>query len=162
MAETKTTKELNLDEKVTIRNIAGWNVGFSRRVDGYGDVMISPEGSIRLSRNEIIAQVQNGNKLFTGTDGKGSHATLVIEDIPTRVEVEFETEDGKIKQDVFSEAKVKDLFTLKTMKSFESKFKEAIFTRAEKYAVITVMKKLKVNDYDKIRFVEDYTGYRMK
>lgn len=167
MAERKTQttantkEELNLDTKVTVRNIAGWIVGFARR-DGYGgDISIVPNGSVRLSRGEIIAQVQSGNRLFTGTDGKGSHATLFIEDAPTRIEVEFESEDGKIKQDIFSDEKIKALFAENLIK-FKTDFKAAICTRAEKYAVIETIKRLKINDFDKIRFVEEYTGYKMQ
>ena len=40
-------------------------------------------------------------------------------------------------------------------------FQEAIYTRAEKYAAITAIQRLKLNDYDKIRFVENYTGYKL-
>ena len=34
MAEKNVQEELDLEKKVTVRNIAGWNVGFARRVDG--------------------------------------------------------------------------------------------------------------------------------
>ena len=79
MAENQ-EKTLNLEEKVTVKNIAGWSVGFARLADMRGDVVIPAEGTVRLSRNEIIMQTQNGNRLFTGTDTRGSHATLFIED----------------------------------------------------------------------------------
>lgn len=152
--------ELNLDTKVTVKNIADWNVGFVRKADGYGDVSIAPNGSIRLSRNEIIAQVQSGNKLFCGIDGSGSHATLYIEDAPTRLEVGFDTEDSK--QKAFTNVNVKSLFAIKNQKDFESSFCDNIHTRAEKYAIIGAMKKAGINDYSKIRFVEQYTGYKFQ
>lgn len=158
MSETKETQELNLDQKVTVRSIAGWTVGFARRADFGGDVMIAPGGNVRLTRNEIITQIQNGNKLFTGTDGMGSHATLVIEDTPTRVEIGFESVDGKTKQLVFSDDVVTALF--KGAK-FEERLREVICTRAEKHAVIDAIKRLKINDYQKIRLVEEYTGCRL-
>lgn len=159
--DTPTVEELNLDTKVTVKNIAGWVVGFSRK-DGYGgDISIAPNGTMRLSRAEIIAQIQSGNRLFTGLDGMGSHATLFIDDAPTRIEVEFESEDGKKKQNVFSDEKVGSLFALAKTK-FQKEFKEAICTRAEKYAVIDAIKRLKINDFEKIRFVEDYTGYKIQ
>lgn len=156
----KKPEELNLDAKVTVRNIADWTVGFARRADGFnGDITISPKGSIRLSRNEIITQVQNGNKLFNGLDGVGSHATLIIEDEATRIEVGFETEGNP--QKVFSDALIEKLFALESTESFQMQFKESIRTRAEKYAAIDAIKRLKLNDYNKIRFVEDYTGYKL-
>lgn len=161
MAEKNVQEELDLEKKVTVRNIAGWNVGFARRVDGYGDVTIAPNGSIKLSRNEIIAQVQNGNKLFSGIDGRGSHATLYIDDAPTRIEVEFETAD--VKQNVFPHANLKDLFSIKTSQTaYEHKFADIVHTRAEKYAIIEYMRKAGVNEYSKIRFAEEHTGYKFQ
>lgn len=160
IVDTQAVEELNLDTKVTVRNIAGWDVGFSRK-DGIGDISITANGSMRLTRAEIIAQVQSGNRLFIGLDGMGSHATLFIDDAPTRIEVEFDSEDGKKTQNVFSDEKVKSLFALTSAK-FQNEFKDAIRTRAEKYAVIDAIKRLKINDYSKIRFVEDYTGYKVQ
>lgn len=157
---TESVEELNLDAKVTVRNIAGWTVGFARIADGYGDVTITPNGSTRLSRNEIISQVQSGNRLFTGVDGKGSHATLIIEDKATRIEVDFETESEE--QVLFSDDKVKRLFELKTQNTFENHFVNEIKTRAEKYAAMQTIKKSQLNDYAKIRFVEKYTGYKLE
>lgn len=154
-------KELNLDAKVTVRNIAGWQVGFDRKADGIGSVRIMADGTMRLSRNEIIAQVHDGNKLITGVDGRGSHATLVIEDAPTRVEVDFESEDGSRKQAVFSDELVKKLFDIPQQDRFESEFKNAIVTRAERYAVMQSINRQNLNDYRKIRFIENYTGNRL-
>lgn len=165
MAQTQNIQEnesLNLDEKITVRSIAGWNTGFARRVDGYGDVSIPPNGTTRLTRSEVIAQVQGGNRLFAGTDGKGSHATLVIEDTPTRIEVGFEPEDGSVQQLVFSETKLKELLKVRSLNSFSKQFEDYIVTRAEKLAAMNAIQKMKFNDYDKIRFIESYTGYKMQ
>lgn len=154
-------KEINLDEKVTVKNLAGWEVSFSRKTEGIGDVLINPNGSYRLSRNEIIAQVQSGNRLFSGTDGLGSHATIFIDDAPTRKEVGFESEDGKTKQKIFSDKLVQKLFGYATQANFENAVQTFIVTRAEKYAIIEAVKRLKLNDYSKIRFIEKYTGYKL-
>lgn len=158
--EEKITEEIKLDQKVTVRSIAGWNVGFAR-IDGFGDLTIAPFGTTRLTRSEIIAQVQNGNRLFTGVDGEGSHATLIVDDTPTRIECDFESTDGKKKQLVFSDEKVKELFNIKTLNSFKKNLENTIYTRAEKYAVISAIRRLKLNDYDKIRYTEEYTGYKL-
>ena len=158
MAETQ--EKLNLEEKVNVRNLAGWTVGFARLAEMHGDVSIPPEGTARLSRNEIIMQTQNGNRLFTGTDTRGSHATLYIEDKATRVEVDFESEDGKVKQDILTDEKVKYLFSLKTDKSFEENLKKSVITRAEKYAIVKIIKRLKIDNYSKMKIVENFTGYK--
>lgn len=160
--EDTNKKELSLDTKVTVRNIAGWSVGFARIADGIGDVTLPPDGSTRLSRNEIIAQVQSGNKLFAGTDGRGSHATIIIDDADTRIYLDFETAEGDQKQEVFTDAKLKALFELKSQANFEKKLPSVVLTRAEKYAAIQAIKRMGLNDYSKIRYIENYTGYRLQ
>lgn len=162
MAGTKTTreKELDLDKKVTVRSIAEWNTGF-HRTDIDADVTITPKGTFRLPRNEIISQVNNGNKLFTGTDGKGSHATLLIDDAPTRVECGFESEDGEQKQFCFSDALVQEVFSIQGQGEFEEAFKNAFQISSEQLAVLDAIKRLGINDYRKVRFAEEHTGYRL-
>lgn len=150
--------ELNLDEKVTVRSIAEWETGFVRKSDGVGDITIPPKGSVRLSRNEIISQVQTGNKLLTGIDGMGSHATLIIEDEPTRIEVGFDSADGTRKQEVFSDELVNNLFRITKQDVFEKSFKKSIRTRAESFAIVEAISRLNLNDYKKIRFIEKSTG----
>lgn len=152
-----TEKELNLEQKVTVRSIAPWTTGF-QRVETIGDVTIPANGSVRLSRSEIIAQVQNGNVLFTGVDSRGSHATLYIEDEPTRIEVDFDIKEEKITQKVITVDAVKKLFEYKTMKTFEEKLKELVLTRAEKHAIANIVRKEKINDHEKVRVVENYIG----
>lgn len=154
MENVNTEDKLNLEEKVTVHNIAGWKIGF-HRIDGVGDIAITPEGSTRLSRNEIISQVQNGNPLFTGIDGTGNHATLFIDDSSTRNEVGFEN------QIIFNDEKAGKIFALKSQAAFEKEIKDYIKTRAEKYAVMKAIKRLGINNYTKIRFIEDYTGYKL-
>lgn len=153
-------EELNMDQKVTVRNLAGWTVGF-RRIETQGDVTIPKEGTVRLSRSEIIAQIQSGNRLFIGIDDRGSHATLYIEDELTRLEVEFDSKEEKRTQLILNSDLVKKLFDYKTMKTFEDKLHEYVVTRAEKFAITQIIKKLKLNDHEKIRMIENYIGYKV-
>lgn len=155
--EKNTVEELNLEQKVTIKSIANWTTGF-KRIETNGDVTIPPNGTIRLQRSEIIAQIQNGNRLLSGIDNRGSHATLYVDDKPTRVEVDFDSEDGTVTQAVLTKDAVKKLFDYKTMKTFETKLHELVVTRAEKFAVLEIIKKEKFNDFEKIRVVENYVG----
>lgn len=159
-AQKSVKKELNLDEKVAIRSIADWETTFAR-IDNNAPVVITKRGTFTLPRNEIISQCNNGNRLFTGTDGIGSHATIVIEDAATRIEVGFETEDGSQKQLHFSDALVKEVFAITNQTAFEDAFKNSFVTRAEHYAVIDAIQRLGLNDYKKIRFIEKYTGFSL-
>lgn len=162
--ETKSNKptvieeELNLDAKVTVKNLAGWKVTFARLHDGVGDVVIAEDGKQRLSRNEVQAQINSGNKLFVGTDGQGSHATLYIDDAPTRKLVGFE-DDGE-PQFVFTDETVKKLFEMSDS-DFEKNLPVYIQTRAEKYALIETIKRLGLNDYRKMVLASNYTGYKI-
>ena len=151
-------EDLNLDAKVTVKNLAGWDVTFARLQDGHGDVVIVANGQQRLSRNEVIAQVNNNNKLFTGSDTVGSHATVYIDDAATRKLLGFE-QDGK-PQKVFTEKLVKDLFNM-SQEKYETALPKYIRTRAEKYALIETIKKLRLNDYAKMVFASEYTGYKL-
>lgn len=157
--EVKEPEELNMETKVNVVSLAKWKVSFARTQDGMGTaVIIPPGGSIRLTRAEIVAQVQNGNNLFCGIDGKGSHATLYINDKATRVEVGFESEDTE--QDILTDEKVKELFNLSQTK-FEKALREAVVTRTEKNAIMEFIRKLELNDYKKIKVVENYTHYTL-
>ena len=105
--------------------------------------------------------MQGGNKLFTGYDGYGSHATLFIDDSYTREYLDFDSEDGTRKQNILTDSKVKSIFDTKNFDAFEKKFTSEIVTRAEKFAVMQAIKRLKINDYSRIRFAEKYTGYSL-
>ena len=147
-------QQLNLEQQITVTNIAGWVVGFARLM-GIGDVNIPPRGSVRLTINEVISQVQNGNKLLAGIDGFGNHATVIIEDSRVLRELGFENAD------IFSDEVVRKLFGITSQSAFEEAVKDKIRTRAEKYAFMASVAKLGLNDYSKIRFAEEYTGYKL-
>ena len=159
--EEKKVKEIKLDEKVVVKSIAPWITG-ARRILSVGDIQIQPNGTVTISREELIAQGQSGNKLLTGVDGKGSHATLYIDDEWTRKELGFETE--KDKQDVVSNDTVKHAFELKTDKSFEKFITDNFITRAEKAFLMSALKLLKLDastTYPKIAFCEQFTGNKL-
>lgn len=165
MEEKKETKskvekveEIRMDEKITVSSIAPWLTGF-RRILTVGDVSIAPNGVIRLSREEVLAQGQSGNKLLTGVDGYGSHATLYIEDGWTRRELGFDTDESK--QTVITKDSVKAMFEKKTLSAFKKVIEENIVTRAEKFSLLATIKALKINDYDKIAFCEEYCGAKL-
>lgn len=160
----ETEKVLNLDEKITLRNLAPWEVGF-KRIDSIGDVNIAANGTVRLTRNEVIQQVQNGNRLLSGIDNVGSHATVFIEDKETRIELDFESADGKRTQKIVTDDAITKLFEYKTMKTFQEKLADIAITRAEKSAVINIVKKLKLNEtatYEKMAYVMNYCKFQLR
>lgn len=149
------------DNRIMIRNLAPWEVAF-RRILTTGDVVIPPFGKLSIDREEVMNQVYNGNNLIKGSfDEKGSHATIYIEDESTRVELEFDSKDGKEKQLILDDEWFEKLFALKQLATFKKKLSESILTHAEKFRIIEYIKKNKVNDYDKIKAVEEYTGAKV-
>ena len=157
--ETKSkVEEIRMEDKITVTSIAPWATGF-RRILTVGDVSIAPNGTIRLSREEVLAQGQSNNKLLTGIDGMGSHATLYIEDERTRKELGFDTDEKK--QTVINKKLVKDMFDKKTLPAFKKAVEENIVTRAEKFSLLSIIKTLKINEYDKIAFCEEYCGAKV-
>lgn len=160
MANVKENIELEdnrLDKKVKVKSIAPWVTGSPRKTSS-GDISIPASGSILLTREEVIAQAQNGNKLISGVDGLGSHATWYIEDEFTRKELSFEI-DGK-SQAFLTHEDINRYFSLKTQKSFEDNITKNIVTRAEKAFLIESIKALGLNDYQKIAFCIEYTGIK--
>lgn len=152
-------EELNLDTKVKVRSIAGYSTSFSR-IEAPGDIMVMPKGIFRMTRSEIIAQAQKPNNLFTGTDGVGSHAVYYIEDAPTRKYLGFDDPSENRKQECFSDELVKEVFDIKSQNKFEEAVSQKFVTRAEKYALMDAIKRIGINDYNRIRYVEKYTGYK--
>lgn len=151
-------EDVRMDKKVPVRSIAPWVTGASRKTTN-GDISIPPSGSILLTREEIIAQAQNGNRLLTGIDSIGSHATWYIEDSFTRNELSFDDEGRK--QTFLSNDIVKKMFDLKTQKSFEDNVRKNVITRAEKAYLLKCIKSLGINDYQKVAFCLDYTGMKL-
>ena len=73
---------------VLVNNLCAWPLYF-KRVIGVGDVSIPANARkfATLSFEEVQAQIQMGNVMFTGTDGMGSHARIQIIDDETRREL---------------------------------------------------------------------------
>lgn len=149
------------DNLIIIRNLAPWEVGF-RRILTHGDVVIPPKGKLSISKEEILNQSYGNNNLINGSyDDKGSHATIYIEDKETRVALHFESEDGKETQLILDEPWFDKLFELKQFGTFEKRLKSNILTHAEKFRIIDYIKSHKINDYDKIKAVEEYCGVKI-
>jgi hypothetical protein len=148
---------VNLDERVTVRSLAGWNVSFNMTQDK-GSVSFPPNGIQRIPRSEIVAQVNNGLKLFCGNDGDGSHPTLYIDDELTRRYVGFDTEDEK--QIVVTDALIKEIYN-SSFDDFKTKLSYYITTRAEKLALVETIKRLGLDSYSKNQYAVEYSGFPM-
>lgn len=155
--EKPVEEDNRLDKKINVRSIAPWITG-APRVTTNGDISVPPKGTVLLSREEVIAQAQNGNRLINGTDSVGSHATWYIDDVFTRSELSFDMPDENKSQIFLTRNIVKEIFAIKSQKDFESEIENRVVTRAEKAYLIECIKEFNFNDYRKIDFCVKYTG----
>jgi hypothetical protein len=98
--------------------------------------------------------------LFCGEGYDVSHAYIFIDDKSTRIYVGFETEEKP--QSIITEEKIEKIFETKSQKNFEKAITELAVTFAEKKMLVDTIKKLGINDYNKIKFVEKYTGMKIE
>lgn len=152
---------IDYDKKVMVKNLCEWALSFPR-INGVGDFWLNRKASQQMTAGEIISQVQSNNTMFTGIDGKGAHARIYIDDKETRVEVGFEEIDDKKattkEQEIITDEKIKSMFALKSQTAFENAVRKATPTFAEKAYLAKAVKRLGFNDYNKIKFIETYSG----
>ena len=152
---------VDLNKKVTLKNLTNWDLTF-KRINTLGDVIIPANGKITMLSEEVMSQIYNNNRLFVGNDGKGSHARIFIDDEQIRTEAEFENKEAKKEQAILTDEKLNEIFSLKTLTSFKKNIAEKVKSQAEKSKVIEYAKTHKINDHDKIEFLEKYTGFKLE
>lgn len=147
--ETVETKSLSMEEKITLKNLANWMVGFNK-IESNGEVNINAGGSIRVPRAEVISQYENGNKLLRG-DGDGTHATIYIDDKATRDYLDITSE-------LIDKNKVKKIFAINGLDDFRNEIYKTFTTQAEKVLLIKIIRECGFNDFNKIRECEVLCG----
>lgn len=143
------TKPLSMEEKITLKNLANWMVGFNK-IESNGEVNIKAGGSIRVSRAEVISQFENGNKLLRG-EGDGTHATIYIDDKATRDYLDITSE-------LIDKNKVKKIFAINGLDDFRNEIYKTFTTPAEKVLLIKIIRECGFNDFNKIRECEALCG----
>ena len=103
------------NKKIALKNLTSWALTF-KRINTLGDVIIPQKGKINMPYEEVMAQIYNNNRLFTGDDGKGSHARIFIEDEKIRLEAEFENKEDNKSQEILTDEKLKGIFSLKILR----------------------------------------------
>ncbi|MCY7500104.1 MULTISPECIES: hypothetical protein [Bacillus] len=148
---------IDLDKKIKIKNLCSWDLYF-KKFESPGDFKLPANGVRQITVAEVQSQVYDNVKMFAGTDGVGSHAKIYIDDKETRVHLGFESDDST--QNVVDQEAIKKILTLKTQKSFEDNVKKSIKLDSEKAQLFEVAKDSKINDHSKIKFIEEYTGFK--
>ena len=142
---------LRMDDKIVLKNLAPWPVGF-RKMESVGEVNINAGGTVRVSRGEVVAQAENGNRLIAGIDGAGSHATVLINDKVTRDYL------GWKDQLIVSAKLVKEIFNESDDNDFKARMMELVTTRCEKQFVKDIIVKEGLENtipYGRVKFALD-------
>ena len=132
---------------VLVNNLCSWPLSF-RRLAGQDDIEIP--GNARnyplLSFEEVMAKIQTGNVMFTGTDNMGNHARIQIIDEAKRKELfglsEVETDPPAL----LNEESVKELLAIRQKGKFNERLAEMVKTDAEKKMLVDLAFKVGAED----------------
>lgn len=141
--------------RINITNLAPWPVYFKRLLNN-GDVGIQGGATMSIERDEIEQQCYGRNELFLGTDGHGAHARLIIDDKTLRDQFDI-PDDQAVPMDAYLDK----VFAYKTQGAFEKNIVDFLKYPHEVHRILDYIKRKNINDYAKIRFVENATSARL-
>ena len=135
------------NNNVLVNNLCAWPLSFWRKA-GQGDIEI-PANSRNyplLSFEEVLAQIQTGNRMFTGTDGMGNHARIQIVDDEQRKQLfGMESVETDAPTPLDLEA-VKALLAIRTKAKFNEQLQAMVTTTAEKKMLVELAKQAGADD----------------
>jgi len=146
-----------MNDKSKVINLCSYPVSW-KRITLIGDEYIKGGASVYILNSELETQKDGGNQFIAGTDGLGSHAQVYIENPELREYFLFDNKEEKRTQLIVDDEKCKHILELKTPSSFKKNLKETIITNHEKLKIMEYARKSKLNDYDKIKELEEYCG----
>lgn len=148
--------EMQKPTRVNVTNLAPWPLYFKRLLNS-GEINIAAGATVSLDRDEVEQQCYNKNTMFVGDDGKGAHARIIIDDKALRDQ--FDIPDAQL---VPTDDFLDKVFEYKSQATFEKKISEFLKYSHEVYRILDYIKRKNVNDYAKIRYVENTTSTRVE
>lgn len=132
---------------VLVNNLCAWPLYFNRAT-GQGTVTIPANAKKfpMLTFDEVLAQIQLGNVMFTGLDGLGNHARIQIVDDEQRKEL-FGTDGIEVEAPTqLDENAVKALLAIKSKAKFNDQLQKLVKTDAEKKMLVDLAFKAGAED----------------
>lgn len=129
------------NNNVLVNNLCAWPLSFWRKA-GQGDIEIpaNARNYPLLSFDEVLAQIQTGNRMFTGTDGMGGHARIQIVDDEQRKQL-FGVENVEMDAPTLLNLDaVKELLAIRTKAKFNEQLLAMVTTTAEKKMLLELAK----------------------
>ncbi len=129
------------NNNVLVNNLCSWPLSFWRKA-GQGDIEIPANAKNwpLLSFEEIQAQIQTGNRMFTGTDGMGNHARIQIVDDTQRKQL-FGLESVETNAPaLLNLEEVSKLLAIRSKAKFHEQLQAMVTTDAEKKMLVELAK----------------------
>lgn len=149
---------LDMDKRSKVVNLCPWAVSFMLP-NSNGEVLLEANKSTTINNEELVTLADNQNVMFCGT-GDGNHARIYVENPDYRQYVGFDDPENKKIQFVLTSDECAKILELKTDSTFEKHVKEKIVLNHEKEIFMSYCRKTKLNDYNRIKFLEEYTGIK--
>lgn len=139
-----TIKEFNRNDRVRVTNCAAWDIGFHSEV-ARRDITIpgGAKGYSLLTVDAVEDEILRQNTFFTGIDGLGDHACLVIED-PEMYKFLFRTEN---QTHHFTKNTLMELLSLSSKGKYAEAVKEAIVRPYEAKMCLYFMNDISWTEY---------------
>lgn len=137
------------NNNVLVNNLCAWPLSFWRKA-GQGDVEIPANAKNwpLLSFEEVQAQIQTGNRMFTGTDGMGNHARIQIVNDEQRKQL-FGLESVETDAPALLNLDaVKALLNIRTKAKFNEQLKAMATTDAEKKMLVELAQQAGSDDVE--------------
>ncbi len=150
---------VSMNEKSKVVNLCDFPISW-KRITQIGDELLEAKSSTYINNAELEAQKDMGNVFISGTDRIGSHAKVFIENPELREQFGFDNKEEKRVQFILDDKTCEYIIGLKTETAFVKNIEDKVITESEKTKIIEYARKVKFNDYDKIKILEKHTGLK--
>jgi len=149
---------LDMDKRSKVINLCPWTISFTLPNSG-GEILLEGNKSTTINNSELVTLADNQNVMFCGT-GNGNHARVYVDNAEYRKHVGFDDTETKTTQFVLTPNECAKILELKTDSVFQKNIMDKILLQHEKEIFINYCRKNKLNDYNRILFLEEYTGIK--
>lgn len=149
---------LDMDKRSKVVNLCPWAISFTLP-NSNGEILLEANKTTTVNNEELVTLADNQNVLFCGTGG-GDHARIYVDNAEYRLYVGFDDTESKKEQFVLTNEECAKILELKTDSAFQKHVKEKIVLNHEKEIFMNYCRKSKLNDYNRIQFLEGYTGIK--
>lgn len=149
---------LDMDKRSKITNLCPWSVSFTLP-NSKAEVLLEGGKSTTINNSELVTLAENQDVMFCGTGG-GDHARIYVDNKDFREYVGFDNPEEKRTQFVLNDEELQKLFELKQDAAFQRNVKDKIIMNHEKHNIMAYARKIKLNDYNRIKFLEEHTGIK--